>query len=132
MTRLAAGHREWALRAAIALSVVWVALRVVGAPVASSSAAALAVDEVEAVRAGLADRAVLAREIAHDRFRATPGHRLLTGLRGKDVLLVFVESYGKVAAPSSPRPPSAASAGLRIPPCSRGSGSTASDVTTSS
>ena len=101
VTRLAAGHRDWALRAAIALSVVWVALRVVGAPVASSSAAALAVDEVEAVRAGLADRAVLAREIAHDRFRATPGNRLLTGLRGKDVLLVFVESYGKVAVQGS-------------------------------
>jgi hypothetical protein len=74
-----------------------VVLRVVGAPVASSSTAALAVDEVEAVRAGLADRAVLAREIAHDRFRATRGNRLLTGLRGKDVLLVFVESYGRVA-----------------------------------
>jgi hypothetical protein len=97
VTRVAAGHREWALRAAIVLSVVWVALRAVGAPAASSSATALAVDEVEAVRAGLADRAVLAREIAHDRFRATPGNRLLTGLRGKDVLLVFVESYGRFA-----------------------------------
>jgi phosphatidylglycerophosphate synthase len=97
VTGVAAGHREWALRAALGLGVVWVALRVVGAPVASSGAAALAVDEVEAVRAGLADRAVLAREIAHDRFRATPGNRLLTGLRGKDVLLVFVESYGRFA-----------------------------------
>ena len=101
VTRIAAGHRDWALRAAMALGVVWVALRVVGAPVASSSAAALAVDEVQAVRAGLADRAVLAREIAHDRFRATPGNRLLTGLRGKDVLLVFVESYGRVAVQDS-------------------------------
>ena len=101
VTRVAAGHRGWALRAATALGVVWVALRIVGAPVASSSAAALAVDEVQAVRAGLADRAVLAREIAHDRFRATPGNRLLTGLRGKDVLLVFVESYGRVAVQDS-------------------------------
>ena len=101
VTRVAAGHREWALRAAIALSVVWVALRVVGAPVASSGAAALAVDEVQAVREGLADRAVLAREIAHDRFRTTPGNRLLTGLRGKDVLVVFVESYGRIAVQDS-------------------------------
>jgi phosphatidylglycerophosphate synthase len=97
VTRIAAGHRDWALRAAIALGVVWVALRVVGAPVASWSAAALAVDEVQAVRAGLADRAVLAREIARDQFRATPGNRMLTDLRGKDVLIVFVESYGRVA-----------------------------------
>jgi phosphatidylglycerophosphate synthase len=101
VTRVAAGHRGWALRAAAALLVVWVALRVADAPVASSSAAALAVDEVRAVRTGLADRAELARLIAQDRFRATPGQRLLTGLRGKDVLFVFVESYGRVAVQDS-------------------------------
>ena len=50
VTRVAAGHRGWALRAAAVLGVVWVALRLVGAPVASSSAAALAVDQVQAVR----------------------------------------------------------------------------------
>jgi phosphatidylglycerophosphate synthase len=101
VTRVAAGHRGWALRAATALAVVWLALRLVGAPAASSSAAALAVDEVQAVRSGLADHAELARLIAHDRFRDTPGNRLLTGLRGKDVLLVFVESYGRVAVQDS-------------------------------
>ncbi len=101
VTRVAAGHRGWALRAAAVLGVVWVALRVAGAPVASSSAAALAVDEVRAVRSGLEDRAALARRLADDPFRATPGDRLLTGLRGKDVLLVFVESYGRVAVEGS-------------------------------
>jgi phosphatidylglycerophosphate synthase len=101
VTRVAADHRGFALRAAAVLGVVWVALRVAGAPVASSSAASLAVDEVQSVRAGLADRAALARELAHDPFRATPGDRLLTGLRGKDVLLVFVESYGRVAVQDS-------------------------------
>ena len=101
VTRVAAGHRGWALRAAAALGVVWMALRVAGVPVASSSAAALAVDQVQAIRTGLEDRATLARLIADDRFRATPGHRLLTGLRGKDVLLVFVESYGRVAVQAS-------------------------------
>ena len=77
------------------------ALRVVGAPVASSSAAALAVDEVQGVRAALASRAAFTREIAHDRIAATPGDQLLTGLRGKDVLVVFVESYGRVAVQDS-------------------------------
>ena len=101
VTRVTAGHRGWALRAVAALGVVWVALRVVGAPVASSSAVALTVDEVQAVWTGLADRAAFAREIAHDRFSATPGNRLLTGLRGKDVLLVFIESYGRVAVQGS-------------------------------
>jgi phosphatidylglycerophosphate synthase len=101
VTRVAAGHRGWALRAAAALGVLWVALRVLDTPVASTSAAALAVDEVQAVRAGLQDDEVLAREIAHDRFATTPGDRLLTSLRGKDVLLVFVESYGAVALGNS-------------------------------
>ena len=101
VTRVAAGHRGWALRVAAVLGVVWVALRVVGAPVASSSAATLAVDEVQAVRAALASRAAFTRQIAHDPFGATPGNRLLTGLRGKDVLVVFVESYGRVAVQDS-------------------------------
>jgi hypothetical protein len=101
VARLAAGHRGWALRAAAVLGVVWIALRLAGAPVASSSAAALAVGEVQAVRSGLDDHAAVARLIAHDRFRGTPGSRLLTGLRGKDVLLVFVESYGQVAVQGS-------------------------------
>jgi phosphatidylglycerophosphate synthase len=101
VTRIAAGHRGWALRTAAALGVVWVGLRVLGAPVASTSATALAVREVQAVRTGLQAQEVLAREIARDRFRATPGDRLLTRLRGKDVLLLFVESYGKVAVQRS-------------------------------
>jgi phosphatidylglycerophosphate synthase len=97
VTRIAADHRDWALRAAIALGVVWMALRVAGAPVASSSAADVAIDKVQAVQTGLADRATFAKVIAGDRFRGTPGDRLLTDLRGKDVLLVFVESYGRFA-----------------------------------
>jgi phosphatidylglycerophosphate synthase len=101
VTRIAADHRGWALRAATALGVVWVALRVVGAPVASSSAADLAIDKVQAVQTGLADRATFAREIARDRFSVTPGNRLLRDLRGKDVLLVFIESYGRVAVQDS-------------------------------
>jgi phosphatidylglycerophosphate synthase len=101
LTRVAAGHRDWVLRAATVLGVAWVVLRVLGAPVASTSAATLAVREVQAVQTGLHAHEVLAREIPRDRFRATPGDRLLTGLRGKDVLLLFVESYGRVAVQGS-------------------------------
>ena len=101
VTRIAADRRGWALRAVAVLGVLWLALRVAGLPAASSSAAALAVDEVQSVQAGLQDRAALERELADDRFGAVPGDRLLTGLRGKDVLLVFVESYGRVAVQDS-------------------------------
>src|SRR6478609_4453795 len=38
VTRVAARHRGWALQAAVALGVVWMALRVLGAPAASAGA----------------------------------------------------------------------------------------------
>jgi hypothetical protein len=53
------------------------------------------------VRAGIRDERAFAEAMAVDRFRGTPGDRLLTGLRGKDVMLVFVESYGRVAVQGS-------------------------------
>jgi hypothetical protein len=59
------------------------------------------VHEVRAVQHGLGDRARFAADIRRDRYRSVPADRLLTGLRGKDVLLVFVESYGKVAVQGS-------------------------------
>jgi hypothetical protein len=101
VTREAARHRTWALQGAAALGVLWMVLRVLGAPAASAGAAALAADEVHAVRIGLEGHAILARQIADDRFRSTPGNRLLTALRGNDVLLLFVESYGRVAVQDS-------------------------------
>ncbi|HEY7075795.1 MAG TPA: CDP-alcohol phosphatidyltransferase family protein, partial [Solirubrobacteraceae bacterium] len=75
VTRLAAGRRGWALRSAAALGVLWLALYVAGAPAASSTAVGVAVDEVHAVQAGLAEHAAVARLIARDRFRDTPGSR---------------------------------------------------------
>jgi phosphatidylglycerophosphate synthase len=107
LTRVAARHRRWSLPAVSALGVVWVlcwafgAQLVSDAPIASSSAAGLVLHEVRAVQAGIDDHAVFADDIRHDRYRSTPGNELLTGLRGKDVLLVFVESYGKVAVEDS-------------------------------
>jgi hypothetical protein len=44
---------------------------------------------------------VFEHEIGVDAFAGTPDDRLLTGLRGKDVLVVFVESYGRVAVEGS-------------------------------
>jgi phosphatidylglycerophosphate synthase len=107
LTRVAAGHRRWSLRAITALGAVWVlcwafgAQLVSGVPFASASAATLAVDEVRAVRAGIKDRAVFADELQRDRFRDTPADQLLTGLRGKDVIVAFVESYGVVGLEDS-------------------------------
>jgi hypothetical protein len=107
LTRVAADHRRWSLRAVAAAALVWALLWVSGAqlvphtPLASASAAGLVVHEVHTAWADIRDPGVFAKEIGHDRFRATPATRLLTGLRGKDVVVAFVESYGKVAVQGS-------------------------------
>jgi phosphatidylglycerophosphate synthase len=103
LTRVAAGNRRWSLGAVTALGGVWVICSVSGAqllshvPVASTSAAGLVVREVRTVQADIRDQGVFANQIRRDPFRFTPANQLLTGLRGRDVLLVFVESYGRVS-----------------------------------
>jgi hypothetical protein len=107
LTRIAAQHRLWSLRVIAGLGAVWVLCWAFGArflsdtPIASTSTASLLVGEVNAFAADIQDHAIFAKEINNDRFASTPGDRLLTALRGKDVLLVFVESYGKVAVQGS-------------------------------
>ncbi|MEU9151715.1 sulfatase [Streptomyces sp. NPDC048417] len=97
-----ARRRPPAGRTTLALAVAWVTctifgLQVGGAPVASTLGAQLVAERVRAVRAGLADARVFEAEAAVDAFARTPPDRLLTGLRGKDVLFTFVESYGRTA-----------------------------------
>ena len=70
-------------------------------PIASTSAATYVANEVDTVQADIRDERVFANRISHDAFRNTPGSKLLTGLRGKNVLLVFVESYGQVSVQGS-------------------------------
>jgi hypothetical protein len=107
LMRVAADNRRFSLRAVMALGAIWLVSWVSGAqllshtPIASTSAAGFAVHEVRMVAADIRDEGVFADEIKHDAFRNTPGNRLLTGLRGEDVLLVFVESYGQVSVQGS-------------------------------
>jgi phosphatidylglycerophosphate synthase len=97
LTRLAVGRRSTATRGVAVLGIVWVGLAIAGQPAAANSAANEVFDDLRQVRADLLDPDVFQRQIADDPFEFTPGSRLLTGLRGKDVLLTFVESYGRVA-----------------------------------
>ncbi len=107
LSRLVARHRGPTVRTVTALGVVWVLSAVLGlqsgsgGPIASTSAAGLAIDQVHAVRTALQDKQVFATQIGHDRFGRTPAGDLLTGLRGKDVVIAFVESYGQVAVQGS-------------------------------
>ena len=96
-----AAHRSGSARAAVALGTAWLLGTLAGIPVGTTGAAGLAVDEVRQVRADLADRHTFGREIEADRYADAPPGSLLRGLRGKDVLVVFVESYGRVAVQGS-------------------------------
>jgi hypothetical protein len=98
-----ARYRTAANRSLALLAIVWVVCAALGAtivkdlPVASTATTDQATWHVQAMEAGLKDREVFAREAAVDAFRDTPGDQLLTALRGKDVLVTFVESYGRSA-----------------------------------
>ncbi|WP_249714470.1 alkaline phosphatase family protein [Rhizomonospora bruguierae] len=99
----AARHRRVTASGLGALTAAWIACAVFGAhlapgvPVADRDTAALAYDRALQARAGFADHREFAAQAAVDAFRDTPSDRLLTPLRGKDVIVAFVESYGRDA-----------------------------------
>lgn len=96
---IAARHRSRSARVLAVLAVVWAVLAATGAqfvggvPVAGRDY----LERVAGLRESLTDAADFVREIADDPYRNTPGPELLTALRGKDVVVVLVESYGRVA-----------------------------------
>lgn len=108
ITSAAARRRPQAARTIGALGTAWglCALlgvnAVAGAPVASTAAAALAYDTIHDARAALHDQNAFAATLtAPDSFARQPADDLVPGLRGKDVLVVFIESYGRVAVQGS-------------------------------
>ena len=164
--RLLAGRRRTTVRIVGLGALIWVVAAGLGlqagpgAPVAAADAATLAGDQVDQIGVGLRDQRSFAEQISHDPMTLRPGGDLLGGLRGKDVLFVFVESYGRVAIENSgcaagvsavldagtkssrtpdstravgfsPHPRSAVSAGWPTRPCNRGSGSIRNSAMTS-
>ncbi|MDT0472481.1 sulfatase [Streptomyces sp. DSM 41014] len=95
-------HRPTAARTTLVLGTAWITcvtlgVQFTGVPIAAKLDADLVGNRVEQVRAGLADGRVFDRQAAVDAFADTPPDQLLTGLRGKDVLFTFIESYGRTA-----------------------------------
>jgi hypothetical protein len=103
LARVTVGHPRPAARVLAALTPVWVACSVVGAqlvpgvPVASASAAIAAGQRAVQLPASLLDQQAFTAALTTDPFRGVPADQLLTALRGKDVVLAFVESYGRSA-----------------------------------
>ena len=104
LSRIVVRRRRTATRALVVATAGWLACAALGAqlvypiPVASRSAASLAIQKAALVPVSLSDQQSFdAAFSAPDPFQATPPDQLLAGLRGKDVLLTFVESYGRSA-----------------------------------
>ena len=104
LTTVAARHRPATVRGLAALTAVWalcagLSLQLIpGVPVASASAAGLAVAQVRATQAALSDPRRFEQAIhSSDPEASVPASDVLTGLRGKDVIIAFVEAYGQVA-----------------------------------
>ncbi|MGH7782112.1 MAG: CDP-alcohol phosphatidyltransferase family protein, partial [Candidatus Binataceae bacterium] len=107
LMRAVAHHRRGSQSAVAVFGVIWIACAMAGVqaglhgPVASTSASSMAYQTLQQLPRDIVDRQVFAAQIAHDPLADTPDNCLLAGLHGKDVLLVFVESYGRVAVHGS-------------------------------
>ncbi|MEU2156895.1 sulfatase [Streptomyces sp. NPDC019396] len=103
VSHLVVRHSAVATQGTFAFGSLWMVLALlgpqtsVGLPFASGTTADLAQERVHQVRAGLEDKEQFAKESRVDAFRATPPDQLLSGLRGKDVIFTFIESYGRSA-----------------------------------
>ncbi|GAA1875845.1 sulfatase [Asanoa iriomotensis] len=103
LSRVVAVRRSLALRVVAVLGVAWVTLALLGVhvvsgvPVAGRTTAAAAYGHAAQLREDIADMAAYDREEQADAYRDVPASQLLQGLRGKDVIFAFVESYGRDA-----------------------------------
>ncbi|WP_310364929.1 sulfatase-like hydrolase/transferase [Catenuloplanes atrovinosus] len=103
LTGFVVRHDRASVRTVAVLTVIWVLIAGTGlradpgGPVAAWSTARMAADKVRQVNEGLADSREFAELAANDAFRDVPPEQLLTGLRGKDVFVTFIESYGRTA-----------------------------------
>ena len=102
LTRVAARHRRRAVPTVAVLAALWLVLaglQVQGAagPLASRDSAGYVYGQVSRIPGELRDRREFLDAAETDPLRTRGQGELLTALRGMDVLLVFVESYGRVA-----------------------------------
>jgi hypothetical protein len=88
---------------ASAITAAWVVLGLVGAqilpgePIAAADAVGTVATKTTQANATVAEQAAFDRAGTTDAFAHLPASDLLTGLKGKDVIVAFIESYGQVA-----------------------------------
>ncbi|MCU1506347.1 MAG: sulfatase [Microbacteriaceae bacterium] len=96
-------HYRAALIGGSAITASWIVLGLVGAqvvpgePIAAANTISTAVAKTNQATVAAAEQTVLNNAGATDAFAHLPASDLLTGLKGKDVIVAFIESYGQVA-----------------------------------
>ncbi|WP_328674659.1 sulfatase-like hydrolase/transferase [Streptomyces sp. NBC_00328] len=99
---LVARNTETATRTTLVLAMAWVTcaalgVQYTGVPIASEHTALVVQDRAARVRNTLRDEAEFAKIAKKDDFANTPPDEMLTDLRGKDMIVTFIESYGRSA-----------------------------------
>jgi Sulfatase len=98
LTRLAVRHRTRTAGTLALLGAAWVACALLGVQIVPGvPVAAHTYGRLLGVQASLRDPATFAAQLEVDGYRGVPDEQLLTALRGKDVVVAFVESYGRSA-----------------------------------
>ncbi|MEQ3553235.1 CDP-alcohol phosphatidyltransferase family protein [Pseudonocardia nematodicida] len=105
--RIAARHRRTTLRGAAVLGAAWMVLFALaegpaGRTVAAAEGANRLHDRAVQVPAALEGRRAFAASVGEDPRAERPEDQLLSALRGKDVVIAYVESYGRTAAVADP------------------------------
>ncbi|MCU1557584.1 MAG: sulfatase, partial [Microbacteriaceae bacterium] len=96
-------HNRASLIGGSAITASWIVLGLVGAqivpgePIAEADAISTAVAKTNQVTVAAAERATFDNAGTTDGYAHLPASDLLTGLKGKDVIIAFIESYGQVA-----------------------------------
>jgi phosphatidylglycerophosphate synthase len=102
LSGLVSQHRRIGSKAVLAVAVVWGVCAVTGlqvlpgAPVAAADAAPFVAGKVQAATAAYRDEDAFQHALVADSY-GDPASADLSALAGKDVVLAFVESYGRVA-----------------------------------
>jgi hypothetical protein len=103
LARLVVRHQGAAARTLVVLTALWLTCAMLGiqvipgVPVAADGAAFYFRHRQGTTATALQDQQEIAAAASADPFGSTPGEELLTALRGKDVIIAFVESYGRDA-----------------------------------
>ncbi|MDQ1570939.1 MAG: hypothetical protein QOF79_1613, partial [Actinomycetota bacterium] len=96
-------HYRAGLIGGSAITATWIVLGLVGAQIvpgetiAAADTISTAVAKSHQVDVAAAEQATFDMADARDSYAQLPASDLLTGLKGKDVIVAFIESYGQVA-----------------------------------